>query len=134
LEQYFSPVAKMRKNKTAIRKIKITAWMKTSNQKLNWSSPKNNLSPKAYPLTGAIEPNPDKVIHFVSLVGGIISNTNFSLGDKVTKGQVLAELRSTELSELQSQSKTILSQIKVAEKNLQSMQSMFDDGIASKRI
>ncbi|WP_106568898.1 efflux RND transporter periplasmic adaptor subunit [Cecembia rubra] len=101
--------------------------------KIELEQPKKQLVTEGIPLTGAIEPNPDKVIHFVSLVGGIISNTYFSLGDKVTKGQVLAELRSTELSELQSQSKTIDAQIKVAEKNLQSVQSMFDDGIASQK-
>jgi membrane fusion protein, heavy metal efflux system len=101
--------------------------------KIELEQPKMQFVTEGISLTGAIEPNPDKVIHFVSLVSGIISNTNFSLGDKVTKGQVLAELRSTELSELQSQSKTIVSQIKVAEKKLQSLQSMFDDGIASQK-
>ncbi|MBW6482979.1 MAG: efflux RND transporter periplasmic adaptor subunit [Vicingaceae bacterium] len=101
--------------------------------KIELEQPKMQLVTEGISLTGAIEPNPDKVIHFVSLVSGIISNTNFSLGDKVTKGQVLAELRSTELSGLQSQSKTIVSQIKVAEKKLQSLQSMFDDGIASQK-
>ncbi|MCH8491069.1 MAG: efflux RND transporter periplasmic adaptor subunit [Oceanicaulis sp.] len=101
--------------------------------KIELEQPKKQFVTEGIPLTGAVEPNPDKVIHFVSLVGGIISNTYFSLGDNVTKGQVLAELRSTELSELQSQSKTIESQIKVAEKNLQSIQSMYDDGIASQK-
>lgn len=85
------------------------------------------------PLTGSVEPNPDNVVHFISLVGGIISNTYFSLGDRVSKGQVLAELRSTELSSLQSQLQTINSQIGVAEKNLASVQSMFDDGISSQK-
>jgi len=95
--------------------------------------PKMQFVTEGISLTGTIEPNPDKVVHFVSLVSGIISNTSFSLGDKVKKGQVLAELRSTELSELQSQSKTIASQITVAEKKLQSLQSLFDDGIASQK-
>ncbi len=84
-------------------------------------------------LTGSVESNPDRVIHFVSLVGGIISKTHFSLGDHVTKGQLLAELRSTELSELQSQSKTLASQIRVAENRLQAVQVMFEDGISSQR-
>ncbi|MBR9776582.1 MAG: efflux RND transporter periplasmic adaptor subunit [Cytophagales bacterium] len=101
--------------------------------KIELDRPKTQFVTEEILLTGIIEPNPDKVIHFVSLVSGIISNTSFSLGDKVTKGQVLAELRSTELSELQSQSKTIISQIKVAEKKLQSLQSMFDDNIASQK-
>jgi len=88
---------------------------------------------QAIPLTGIVEPNPDRVLPFVSLVSGVISNTSFSLGDIVTKGQVLAELRSVELSGLQSQSKTISSRVRVAETRLQSVQSMFNDGISSQR-
>lgn len=84
-------------------------------------------------LTGAVETNPDKVIHFVSLVGGIISKVNFSLGDEVVEGQVLAELQSKQLSSLESKLKNLDSQIQVAEKKLQTMQSMFDDGISTKR-
>ena len=84
-------------------------------------------------LTGTVETNPDKVINFVSLVGGIISKTNFSLGEEVTEGQVLAELRSTELSSLESELTSLESQIKVAKKNLKAVQSMYDDGISSKK-
>src|SRR5690554_5553186 len=84
-------------------------------------------------LTGSVESNPDNVVHFVSLIDGIISKTYFSLGDEVRKGQVLAELRSTELSSLQSDLRNMRSQIQVAERNLQSVQSMYDDGISSER-
>lgn len=84
-------------------------------------------------LTGSVESNPDNVVHFVSLIDGIISKTYFSLGDEVRKGQVLAELRSTELSSLQSDLRNVRSQIQVAEKHLQSVQSMFDDGISSEK-
>lgn len=84
-------------------------------------------------LTGAVESNPDKVVHFMSLVDGIISNTYFSLGDAVHKGQILAELQSAELSDLYAQSKAIESQIGVAQENLKATQSMFDDGISSQK-
>jgi len=84
-------------------------------------------------LTGAVETNPDKVIHFVSLVGGIVSKTYFSLGDRVSQGQVLAELRSTELSSLETELKNLESQIQVAEKEFQVAQSMFDDGISTQK-
>lgn len=101
--------------------------------KVEFVSPQSESVTEGISLTGSVEANPDKVIQFVSLAGGIISSTYFSLGDKVTKGQVLAELRSTELSDLHSQSKSAESQIKVAEKRLQASQSMFDDGISSQR-
>ncbi|MCK9450635.1 MAG: efflux RND transporter periplasmic adaptor subunit [Bacteroidales bacterium] len=102
-------------------------------QELVFEQPVLQQVTEGIPLTGVVEPNPDKVIHFVSLIGGIISNTNFSLGDKVIKGQVLAELRSIELSNLQAELNSLESQIKVAESKLQSTQSMFADGISSQK-
>ncbi len=85
------------------------------------------------PLTGIVESNPDKVINFQSLVDGVIANTYFSLGDMVSKGQLLADLRSTELNNLQSERKTLEARIRVTERNLQSVKSMFEDGIASRK-
>lgn len=101
--------------------------------KIETISPLKQIVTESIPLTGVVEPNPDKVIHFVSLVSGIISNTYFSLGDKVTKGQVLAELKSSQLLELQSQSKIIDARIQVIEKKLQSVHSMYNDGVASQK-
>lgn len=84
-------------------------------------------------LNGLVDSNQDRVVHFVSLVSGIISNTNFSLGEKVNAGQVLAELRSTELSSLYSQLKNLDAQIRVSQQKLKSVKSMYDDGISSQR-
>lgn len=84
-------------------------------------------------LTGSIEANPDKVMHFVSLVDGIISNTYFSLGDAVTKGQVLAEMQSTELSSLQAELRSLEAQIDVAKVDLGAKEQMFKDGVSSNR-
>lgn len=84
-------------------------------------------------LTGSIEVNPDKVISFVSLVDGIISNTYFSLGDKVSKGQVLAEMQSTELAALQAELNALMAQIEIAKMDLDAKKQMSKDGIASNR-
>lgn len=84
-------------------------------------------------LTGNVSYNPDKVVQFVSLVDGVITSTNFSLGDYVKKGQVLAEIKSTELNELQSERKSLESQLLVANRELASVKSMFQDGIASQK-
>ncbi len=84
-------------------------------------------------LTGRVAFNPDKMVNFVSLVGGVVVNTYFSLGDQVKKGQLLAEIRSVELSEMQSQRKTLASQLEVAERQLVSVQSMYQDAIASEK-
>src|SRR5690625_2094356 len=68
-------------------------------------------------LTGKIEPNPERVVHFASLVDGLISKTHFSEGDVVQEGQVLIELRSSELADLYAQQRIIDSQIEVAERS-----------------
>ncbi|MGV3603042.1 MAG: efflux RND transporter periplasmic adaptor subunit [Dyadobacter fermentans] len=84
-------------------------------------------------LTGQIEYNPNQVVHYTSLVTGIITRSHVSLGDRVTKGQVLAEMRSSELSELSSQRRVLDSQLAVAQRKLAAAQSMFDDRIASEK-
>lgn len=84
-------------------------------------------------LMGSVEANPDKVVEYVSLVNGVVAYTHFSLGDRVVKGQVLAELHSAELSSLSAQGSGIDAQIKVAQRKLQSVKEMYDDGIASQK-
>lgn len=84
-------------------------------------------------LTGSVEPNPDKVVSYVPLVSGVVTSTFFSLGDRVSKGQVLAEMRSTELSGMSASLASLDSRIQAARSNLASVQSMFDDGLASRK-
>src|SRR5690606_34002517 len=84
-------------------------------------------------LTGRVEYNPDNVINFTNLVGGVITNTYFSLGDYVKKGQLLAEVKSTELSSLVSQKRSHQSQILVAKRELESVQAMHKDKISSEK-
>lgn len=84
-------------------------------------------------LTGSIESNPDKVIHFVSLVDGVISKTYFSLGDAVTQGQVLAEMYSTNLGALQAELNALNAQIEVAKVELNAREQMFEDKVSSNK-
>ncbi|MRX66241.1 efflux RND transporter periplasmic adaptor subunit [Maribacter luteus] len=84
-------------------------------------------------LTGNVEADPNKVFQFESLVNGMVVNTHFSLGDEVTKGQVLAELKSSELSSLQAELATLNAQIKVFERRLRSTEELFNDGVSSER-
>lgn len=84
-------------------------------------------------LNGQIEYNPNQVVHYASLVNGIITKTFFSLGDKVRKGQVLAELRSSELSDLNAQAATLESQLTVANRKLSIAESMFTDRVSSEK-
>lgn len=84
-------------------------------------------------LTGMISTNPDQVVNFVSLVNGIISNVHFSLGDAVKKGQVLAEMQSTELASLRSELSALQSQIEIAQLDLKAKEQLFKDGISSNK-
>ena len=71
-------------------------------------------------LTGKVEYDPDKVIHYVPLISGIADKTYFSLGDRVSKGQTMLHIRSSELSSLQSE-------LVIARRNLQSAEAMYED-------
>lgn len=102
-------------------------------QKISWVEPQRDRMTQSLMLTGSVEPNPDRVVHFISLVGGVVSATYFSLGDQVRRGQVLAELRSAELSELQAQIRSMDAQLRVANTRLQAVQSMYEDGVASQK-
>ena len=82
-------------------------------------------------LTGIITYNDDEKVPFSSLVSGLITKTYFSVGDYVRKGQILAELKSTELNSLQAENKSLEAKLKIAERQLITAQSMFKSGISS---
>lgn len=88
---------------------------------------------KSLRLNGVVAYNSNAVVNYVSLVGGIITNTYFTLGDKVEKNQVLAEIKSTELNGIETEVKQIKANLEVAKRQLQSTQSFYNDGIASEK-
>lgn len=86
--------------------------IKTTNATLTYQKEEWNLS-------GKVEYDPDKVVNYVPLISGVVERTYFSLGDKVAKGQNLLDIRSTELSNLHSEQLMLESEIKIAERELQ---------------
>ncbi len=84
-------------------------------------------------LTGEVESNSDKTVPFVSLVDGIVTDTYFSLGDYVRKGQVLATVKSTAVNEMQDDTQTLQAQLAVAKRKLSSVEAMYKDDIASQK-
>ncbi|CAA7388458.1 efflux RND transporter periplasmic adaptor subunit [Chryseobacterium fistulae] len=84
-------------------------------------------------LTGEVESNSDKTVPFVSLVDGVVTETYFSLGDYVKKGQVLANIKSTSLNEMQDDTQTLQAQLAVAKRKLSSVEAMYKDDIASQK-
>ena len=77
-------------------------------------------------LSGKVECDPNKVAYYTPLISGVITQTYFSLGDKVRKGQPMLNIRSAELSALQSE-------LAIARRNLQSAESMHEDKLISER-
>ncbi|MDR0541740.1 MAG: efflux RND transporter periplasmic adaptor subunit [Dysgonamonadaceae bacterium] len=84
-------------------------------------------------LTGKVEYDPEKVIHYIPLVHGVVERTYFSPGDKVQKGQPLLDIRSSELSALLSEMISLESELAVEQRNLQSSQGMYDDKMLSEK-
>jgi cobalt-zinc-cadmium efflux system membrane fusion protein len=84
-------------------------------------------------LAGKVEYDPDRVVRYVPLVGGTVERTGFSLGDKVQKGQVLLDIRSSELSALQSESIAAEIGLAIAQRALQQAQSLYDDRMLSEK-
>ncbi len=119
------------KQETALRNTKNFCLNAQLKEKIEIETVKKQAVAENLSLTGNITYNTDDVVQFSSLVGGLITNTYFSLGDYVKKGDVLAEIKSTELNSLQAERKSLEAQLQVAKRQLQSAQSMFDDGIAS---
>lgn len=88
---------------------------------------------KEMTLTGKIISNPDKTIQYTPLISGIIQRTYFSLGDKVSKGQTLLDIQSSELNALHTELITLESEVKIAERELKSAQAMYEDSMLSER-
>ena len=77
-------------------------------------------------LTGRVTTDPARTVTHSPLVSGVVVQTHFILGDRVRRGQRMLDIRSAELSELQSE-------LTIAERHLNSTQLLFDNGISSER-
>lgn len=82
-------------------------------------------------LTGSISYDQDHLYRYQSLATGVVSNVNFNLGDYVQKGQVLAEVRTSELSGQTADLRKAEAELKLADRRLRATQKLHEDGIAS---
>ena len=74
---------------------------------------------------GKISADKNKYIDIFPLVGGNVLSVNVELGDYVTKGQVLATIRSTELAEVQKDVSDSKTDLIVAENNLRVAKELY---------
>lgn len=89
-------------------------------------------------VNGVIRPIPDLVASVSSRVAGKVARVAGNVGDTVQQGQVLAELRSTALEELQAGLQTELLQarnrLQLATADLARLKYLVERGIGAKRV
>lgn len=84
-------------------------------------------------LFGKIEPDNNKLVQVYSVLGGNVMSINVELGDYVTKGQVLAEIRSAEVAEFRRQKLDAENALELAEKNLQVARELYAGKLNAER-
>lgn len=102
-------------------------------QKVKTTKAVSKLLEREVRLSGMVTADPDKTISYSPLIDGIVEKTYFSLGDKVKKGQVLIDLRSPELSNLQAELVSLESEIQIADRELKTAQELYANGMISER-
>ena len=84
-------------------------------------------------FSGQVVTNGDKTAKVFPLVGGVVEDLKVELGDHVTKGQVLAVVRSGEIADVQNQNSNAGTDLAIAQKNLSVAQDQFKAGLAAER-
>jgi len=84
-------------------------------------------------LTGKVDYDHDRLVRYISLVGGTVASTHFHLGNRVERGQTMAIIRSAELSAMEAERKSLEAEIKILQRRLESVQSLYHESLASQR-
>lgn len=105
----------------------------TLQKKINLYTVHSDTVKNSISLSGKIEANEDKWVKVFPVVGGVVEQMKVNLGDYVTKGQVLAVIRSSEIADFQGQLSAAASTLKIAEKNLSSANDMASAGLATSK-
>lgn len=84
-------------------------------------------------LNGRIAAADNRLASVYPIVGGQVLDVPVELGDRVTKGQVLAVIRSSEVADLERKLFDARSDVEVAEKNLETKEALFASHLLSER-
>lgn len=87
----------------------------------------------AVDLNARITPDDGRLATVYPIVGGQVSDVMVELGDRVTKGQTLAIIRSSQVAGLERKLIDARSDLEVAEKNLSTKQDLFSSQLLSER-
>lgn len=84
-------------------------------------------------LTGEVVFDADKMAHVTPAVSGMVSQVLASVGDQVTRGQVLARLSSRELASLRSEWLACKARLELADENATRDERLFQDKVGTER-
>ncbi len=84
-------------------------------------------------LTGEVSFDENNVVKVFPFASGQVMNVNVSLGDKVTKGQLLAVIRSADVAGNYSDLTSANADLSVAKRQLQQADYLYKNGISSER-
>lgn len=84
-------------------------------------------------LSGKISMDENKSARIFPLAGGVVLNVAVELGDHVSKGQLLATIKSPELINAQRDYKNDETEVLIQEKNVEAAKSLFKSGLMSEK-
>lgn len=84
-------------------------------------------------LTGKVEYISDKIVNYVPLISGVVERTYFSLGDEVTKGQPLMDIKSSDISSMLAEKSAAESEAEIALRNNVAAEELYKDNMLSER-
>jgi len=82
--------------------------------------------------TGTVEANAYKVVPVLPVTGGVVRQVNFELGDKVQRGQPLATIFSTDLSDAQTAYLSMLAEIERHHQRYKRAEQLVEIGATSR--
>lgn len=84
-------------------------------------------------LSGQVSFNENNVIKIFPRNSGLVTASKVSLGDKVSKGQVLATVKSADIAGNYSDLKSAEADLSIAKRNMDNQESLYKGGIASQK-
>ncbi|MBE7171927.1 MAG: efflux RND transporter periplasmic adaptor subunit [Williamsia sp.] len=84
-------------------------------------------------LSGQVSFNDNKVVKIYPFSSGQVLQVPVSLGDKVSKGQTLAVIRSADVASNYSDQSTAQNDVSIAKRQMENAESLFKNGLSSER-
>ncbi len=84
-------------------------------------------------LSGEISFDENAVVKVYPSISGVVAETKVSLGDKVTKGQELAVMKSADIAGNFSDLNSSAADVAIAKRNYESTQQLYNKGISSEK-